>query len=134
MRRWEGERGRVHPCVTRGVSAGARAPVPRTAPTAMATDPAQSVTLTLQPVGDGTGLVLPEAVLARLGLAPGDAVRLVATDDGLLLLPPDANGADANGADANGASDEEGDLDAATLEDARAFMRSHADAFARLAR
>ncbi len=71
----------------------------------MATDPAQSVTLTLQPVGDGTGLVLPEAVLARLGLAPGDAVRLVATGDGLLLLPPDANGADAHGA-----PDEEGDL------------------------
>jgi antitoxin component of MazEF toxin-antitoxin module len=96
----------------------------------MATDPAQTLTLTLQAVGDGTGLVLPEAVLARLGdLAPGDRVHLVATDDGVLLLPPDAHGT-PDGDDVREADD----LDAATLADARAFMRSHADAFARLAR
>lgn len=39
--------------------------------------------------GDSLGIVLPQEVLERLGVQPGDQVQMIATDEGVTLKPCD---------------------------------------------
>ncbi|MCL2714596.1 MAG: AbrB/MazE/SpoVT family DNA-binding domain-containing protein [Alphaproteobacteria bacterium] len=43
------------------------------------------VAVRLQKVGNSIGLVLPDEVLARLGVGLDDTLHLIAADDGILL-------------------------------------------------
>lgn len=65
-------------------------------------------------IGGSLGLILPKSVLDSLALKEGDELYVTATPEGLSLTPYDPNFADV-------------------LEDAREFMRTHRDAFRRLA-
>ena len=65
---------------------------------------------------DGSlGLILPKAIADRLALQEGDELYVSVNEDGVMLTPYDPAFDDA-------------------LEDARAFMRTHRDAFRELAK
>lgn len=46
-------------------------------------------TLTLTPVGDAVGVILPQEILDRLQVAAGDTLFLTETAAGILLSPVD---------------------------------------------
>lgn len=72
-------------------------------------------TLKIRRFGGSLGVILPKSVSDALQLSEGDEVFVTETADGLAITPYDP------------------DFEAA-LEDARAFMKTHRDAFRALAR
>ena len=66
-------------------------------------------------IGGSLGVILPKAVAAAMALHEGDDVFVTGTPDAISLTPYDPEFA-------------------AAIDDARAFMRSHRDAFRELAR
>lgn len=73
-----------------------------------------SDSLKIRKIGGSLGVILPKNVTDALAIQEGDELYANVTDDGLTLSPFDPDFEDA-------------------LEDARAFMRSHRDAFRKLA-
>jgi len=72
--------------------------------------------LTIRKIDNSQGVILPKALLDQLGVAEGDDLFVVREKDGSLRLAPyDPDFADA-------------------VEDARAFMDSHRNAFRELAK
>lgn len=65
--------------------------------------------------GGSLGILLPKSVTDALALQEGDELFISATGDGISITPYDPDFA-------------------AALEDARAFMRTHRDAFRELAK
>ncbi len=45
--------------------------------------------LTLRPIGNSTGLILPKKLLDKMGAAKGDVVTVIETPDGLAIKPYD---------------------------------------------
>ncbi|NNE35636.1 MAG: AbrB/MazE/SpoVT family DNA-binding domain-containing protein [Rhodothermales bacterium] len=72
-------------------------------------------TLKVRRFGGSLGVILPKSVSDLLNIAEGDEVFITETEEGLAITPYDP------------------DFEAA-LEDARAFMKSHRDAFRALAK
>ena len=72
-------------------------------------------TLKVRRFGGSLGVILPKSVSDTLNIAEGDEVFITETAEGLAITPYDP------------------DFEAA-LEDARAFMKSHRDAFRALAK
>lgn len=70
--------------------------------------------LKVRKIGNSLGVILPKTTLSELDVEEGDELFAVQTPDGLHLTPYDPTFADA-------------------VEDARAFMRTHRDAFRQLA-
>lgn len=72
--------------------------------------------LKIRKIGNSQGVILPKALLDSLGLEEGDDLFVIRGEDGSLRLTPfDPEFADA-------------------VEDARAFMDSHRNAFRELAK
>ena len=72
-------------------------------------------TLKVRRFGGSLGVILPKAISDALALEEGDELLVSATPEGLQMSPYDPEFA-------------------AALDDARAFMRSHRDAFRELAK
>lgn len=70
--------------------------------------------LKVRKVGNSLGVILPRAALDELNVEEGDELFVVHTPEGLRLTPYDPDFADA-------------------VEDAREFMRTHRNAFDKLA-
>lgn len=70
--------------------------------------------LKVRKIGNSLGVILPHTTLKELNVEEGDELFVVRTPEGLRLTPYDPDFADA-------------------VEDARAFMRTHRNAFRRLA-
>lgn len=71
-------------------------------------------TLKVRKFGGSLGLVLPKAITDALALQEGDELFVTATPEGISISPYDPDFA-------------------AALEDAKEFMRTHRDAFRKLA-
>ncbi|HEU5115714.1 MAG TPA: AbrB/MazE/SpoVT family DNA-binding domain-containing protein [Isosphaeraceae bacterium] len=72
-------------------------------------------TLKIRKIGGSLGVLLPKPITDSLALEEGDELFVTASPEGIVITPYDP------------------DFGAA-LEDARAFMRSHRDAFRELAK
>lgn len=70
--------------------------------------------LKVRKIGNSLGVILPSTTLDELNVEEGDELFVVHTSEGLWLTPYDPDFADA-------------------VEGARAFMRTHRDAFRKLA-
>ena len=73
-----------------------------------------SETLKVRKIGNSLGVILPRTTLEELNVEEGDELFVVHTPEGLRLTPYDPDFADA-------------------VEDAREFMRTHRNAFRKLA-
>jgi putative addiction module antidote len=73
-----------------------------------------SEALKVRKVGNSLGVILPRTTLDELNVEEGDELFVVHTPEGLRLTPYDPDFADA-------------------VEDAREFMRTHRNAFRKLA-
>lgn len=73
-----------------------------------------SEALKIRKIGNSLGVILPRTTLDELNVEEGDELFVVHTQDGLRLTPYDPDFADA-------------------VEDAREFMRTHRNAFRKLA-
>ena len=70
--------------------------------------------LKVRKIGNSLGVILPHTTMKELNVEEGDELFVVRTPEGLRLTPYDPDFASA-------------------VEDARAFMRTHRNAFRRLA-
>lgn len=70
--------------------------------------------LKIRKIGNSLGIILPRTTLEELDVGEGDELFVVHTPDGLRLTPYDPDFAE-------------------TVEDAREFMRTHRNAFRKLA-
>lgn len=70
--------------------------------------------LKVRKIGNSLGVILPRTTLEELNVEEGDELFVVHTPEGLRLTPYDPDFAEA-------------------VEDAREFMRTHRDAFRKLA-
>lgn len=71
--------------------------------------------LKVRKIGNSLGLILPQPVAESMAVEEGDELFVTQTDDGIQLTPYDPEFASA-------------------VEDARAFMRSHRNAFRELSK
>lgn len=72
-------------------------------------------TTKVRKIGGSLGLIIPKSVADAMALCEGDDLFVVQTPDGITVTPYDPEFAE-------------------TMEDARAFMRSHRNAFHELSR